>query len=896
MALAPGSRLGPYEILDALGAGGMGEVYRARDTKLNREVALKLLPEGFAADADRLARFTREAQLLASLNHPNIAAVYGLEDASGATAIVMELVDGEDLSVRLARGPLPADEALTIARQIADALDAAHERGVVHRDLKPANIKVRPDGTVKVLDFGLAKAMDSAGAVPTQSQTLTATVAGMILGTAAYMSPEQARGQTVDARTDLWAFGCVLFEMLTSARAFSGESVTDIIAAVVKEEPRWHDLPAEMPAAVQRLLRRCLTKDRKRRLASAADARLELEEALDPRRSDSPPTARATPTRSPLGLALGIAAAVAAIVGAYLLGSRAAAVPAAPARVTRFVISAPPGTQIVSGHRELAVSPDGRRIAFIARAAADQHIYVRRLDGLESRQIADTEGARDLAFSPDGQWLAFHAGNKILKVSLAGGAPAILADAVHSHGLAWRAADDAIYFAPSAVSEIWKVAASGGSPAVAVTKLDAAGGERSHEWPVFSVDGATLLFTVNSNTALLDQSAVSFLALATNDRHTVRTGGGAFGLTDHGELLFVRRGSAMSAQYVDQRLSPPAFLEVGAAIRSSSGGNGGVVGLSSSGTLAYVPSQDFKRRSLVWISADGTESDAGFGQRGFFSVALSPDGQRAAITIGGDLPDDALYLANAGGGALTPLTKPGAQTVSWSPDGKSIAASIRLPNRGTGTPSRVAPETGRTWETLLVSDTTYRVTQWTPDGRGLLLASQASRTGRRSIDLLALDSTPPKVSQLVDGAQGRSVLLPSLSPDGRWLAYVSNESGSDEVYAQSYPSTTARVRVSQNGGISPMWTKRGDSLYFVAGSAIMSSTVTTQPELRFAVPRVIVNDPLLALGGEANKTFDVAPDGRILAIKEDDSVRSDHIVVVENWLSDVRSRKAEARK
>jgi eukaryotic-like serine/threonine-protein kinase len=415
-------------------------------------------------------------------------------------------------------------------------------------------------------------------------------------------------------------------------------------------------------------------------------------------------------------------------------------------------------------------------------------------------------------------------------------------------------------------------------------------GRRALEWPVFSADGGTLLFTVNSNSADFDAAAVSLLTLTTNDRQTVRTGGGVFALTVRGELLFVRRRAAMGAQYADGRLSPPELLQVGAAIKASSGGNGGVVGLSPSGTLAFVPSPDLKRRSLVWISPNGTESDAGFGQREFYALTLSADGQRAAVSIG-DGPDSALYLANAGGGPLTPLTKPGASLMSWSPDGKSIAASIQLPNTGTLALSRVAPETGRSWEVLLAG-TSVRVRQWTQDGRGLLLSGPDSRTGRASIQLLALDRTPPQVSEIVGSADQNDrfsagadsgFIAPSLSPDGRWLAYDSNESGRPEVYVQSYPSPTIRERVSQDGWATPVWTTRGDALDFVAGTAIMSSTFTTEPALRVGVPRVIVNDPLLVQRGPGSKTFDVAPDGRILNIKEDDSVRSDHIVVVQNW-------------
>jgi Tol biopolymer transport system component len=904
MSLSAGTRIGPYEIRDHLGTGGMGEVYRARDTRLDRDVAVKILPQSFAADPDRLMRFEREAKTLAALNHPHIAQVYGVEDSGGTRALVMELVEGEELAQRIARGlasptpqgeggAIPLDDALSIARQIADALEAAHEAGIIHRDLKPANIKVRSDGTVKVLDFGLAKpgssgAQGGAGAVTSPAMTMQ----GVILGTAAYMAPEQARGSPVDARADLWAFGCVLFEMLAGTRPFAGETVTDVLASVVKEEPRWEALPAETPASVRRLLGRCLQKDRKRRLASAADARLEIEEALDPDRADSTAPARTTPLRSPVALALGLPLALAAVVGAYFLG-RGATPPATPAPVTRFVIAAPAGTQISRTHRDVAVSPDGQQVAFLARGAPDQHVYVRRVDELAARQIAGTEGARDLAFSPDGRWLAFHAGNRISKVNLAGGAPTVLADAAHTHGLAWHPTEDAIYFAPHQASAIWKVPASGDAPSVAVTTLDAARGEAAHAWPVFSADGATLVFTVISDTAAPDQAAASFVTLATSTRHTARTGARAFALTDRRELLFVRRRVAMAAEYRDNQLSSSEVLDATASILE---GDGAVVALSPTGTLAYSPSPDFNRRSLVWISPDGRQSDAGFGRRDFGDLSISPDGRRLAVTIGDDL-DAGLYLADAGGGSPTLLTKPAPGAFSWSPDGKWIAAVVRLPGTGRLTLSRVAVEPGRTWEPLLETERSeVIVSQLTPDGRRLLVSRRDLVSGRRSVATVALDSARPAVSALVETPETRLVQLPSLSPDGRWLAYESNEQGRPEVYVQRYPSSTARVQVSRDGGSRPMWTPRGDALYFVAGSAIVSSAVRRDAELSFDAPRVIVNDPQLVQAGAGGKSFDVAPDGRILAIKEDESVRSDHIVVVQNWLSEVRSRRTAGRE
>ena len=898
MALIPGTRLGVYEITAPIGAGGMGEVHRARDTKLNREVAIKVLPDLFASDAERLARFTREAQTLAALNHPNIAHIHGLEESGGVQALVMELVEGEDLSHRIARGPIPLDEALPIARQICEALEAAHEHGIIHRDLKPANIKVTPDGMVKVLDFGLAKLAHpdaTAGhadiaASPTITSPAMMTGVGVILGTAAYMSPEQAKGRPADKRSDVWAFGCVLYEMLTGKRPFDGEDVTDVMVAVLSKEPDWTVLPARLPGSIRALIRRCLEKDRKRRLDSAAAARLEIDDALSPSASTATETQPHTRRRSALVFSLGLAAALIAIVGAYLLGTTASRAASAPPAVTRFVIQPPASTQILSTHREIAVSADGRQVAFIARGAADQHIYVRRLAELASHQVAGTEGARDLTFSPDGRWLAFHAGTKIRKVSLSGGSPTVLAEAAHSHGLAWHPTEDAIYFAPTRSNAIWKVPASGGSP-VAVTRLDTARGERSHDWPLIAGDGHTMLFSVNASSADFDEEEVSLLTLGTGARGTVRTGGDAVGFTDARELLFVRDHSLMSAPYdATRHLLSPEAREMLAGVRRS---GGSMVGLSGSGTLAYVPSPDLKRRSLVWIAPDGTQTDANFGRRQFRAVSLSPDGRRVAVAAA-DQEGTALYVGDISGGALTPVATsqgPRPTDVPWNPDGKAFAARdshserlLRFSAMGAGA-----------GELLLADGARNAPDQWTPDGRGLIFSRSEMATGRTSICLLSLDTSPAMWSVIVDGVQ-HSVRGASLSPDGHWLAYESDESGRFEIYVQAYPSLAGRLQVSREGGAKARWAKRSNQLYFITGTTFMVTKVTTQPELRSEAPRRVVNEPLLAQDSGTERQYAVALDGRILAIKEDDSVRFDYIVVVQNWLSEARALLSTPRK
>ena len=506
--LNPGARLGAYEIVRALGAGGMGEVYRARDARLNRDVAIKVLPPAVAADPDRLARFRREAQTLAALNHPNIAQIHGLEEIDGLPALVMELVDGDDLAARILRGPVPLDEALPIARQIADALDAAHAQGIVHRDLKPANVMVRADGTVKVLDFGLAKALDplsssAAAAALALSPTITSpaalTGAGVILGTAAYMSPEQARGKAVDKRSDLWAFGAVLFEMLTGTRAFRGDDVTDTIASVIAKEPDWSALPADTPAAIHRLLRRCLEKERQRRLSDAADARLEIDEGLAP----SPAGASPDPSRAPArrGAAPWLAGALGLGLGAVIvLLAWAPWRRSAPARLVRLTADLGVDASLAGGLGDIvALSPDGSVAAFVAHQGAGRpRLYLRPLHQLQAAPLAGTDEASSPFFSPDGRWLAFFANDRLKKIAVAGGAVATLCDAPNGRGGSWAEDGDIVFarYSPDAESAgmLMRVSSAGGTP-VPVTAL--AGGEVSQRWPQVLPGGRAVLFTAS---------------------------------------------------------------------------------------------------------------------------------------------------------------------------------------------------------------------------------------------------------------------------------------------------------------------------------------------------------------------------------------------------------------
>ena len=563
MILTSGKRLGVYDITAQIGQGGMGHVYRATDTRLKRQVALKVLPDSFANDPDRLARFQREAQVLASLNHTNIAHIHGLEDSGGVRALVMELVEGEDLAQRLTRGPIPIDEALPLAKQIAEALEAAHEQGIIHRDLKPANIKVREDGTVKVLDFGLAKAMDphpssSAAAALADSPTITnaaaMTAAGIILGTAAYMSPEQARGKVVDKRTDLWAFGCVLYEMLTGLRPFGGDDVTDTIAAVVRADPDWSRLPANTPAAIRRLLRRCLEKERVRRLADAADARLELDEALhrtagdayaDPVGQSASRAAHTGWERALPWVSTGVLAAVLAV--AFVLWPTWPVVP--PTRVTRMTVATPesvtPSINGVDGN--LALSPDGASVVFVGNHGTQ--LFVRPLDSLEPVLVFSGRSVRGPFVQPNSQWVGFSSDNNaLMKVRMTGGPPIKLTTIDSTpRGATWAPDNTIIFATGNPATGLQRVSAEGGTPEV-LTRPDHAQDEGDHVWPEILPGGGAVLFTITSRTGGLDKAQIAVRDLRTGTHNILLRGGSHARYVASGHLVYVSAGTLRAIQ------------------------------------------------------------------------------------------------------------------------------------------------------------------------------------------------------------------------------------------------------------------------------------------------------------------------------------------------------------
>ncbi len=843
MSLTAGTRVGPYEILSSLGAGGMGEVYRAKDSKLKREVALKVLPADVANDRERMARFQREAEVLASLNHPHIAQIYGLEN----NALVMELVEGEDLAERLKRGAIPIDEALPIAKQIAEALEAAHEQGIIHRDLKPANVKVRPDGTVKVLDFGLAKAMD---AVPggrdfgpadplANSPTITSpamTMRGMILGTAAYMAPEQAKGKAVDKRADIWAFGVVLFEMLTGAPAFAGDSVSDILAEVIKSEPGWSALPAQTPPAVRRLLRRCLAKDPRQRIGDAATARLEIADALSGAGAESPVSPPASRRRERLAWASAVAMAV--VAAGVILAPRLRTMPVAlvPPPEVRFQID----RALSAG----MLSPDGTRVGYRGWDGQQSQFLIRSLASGETKSlplVSDISGAVSSFWSPDGRSIGFFAGQKLRRIDVESGALQTLADAPTSRGGSWNS-DGTILFAPAGNSALYRLPAVGGTPEK-VTELVAP--EASHRFPQFLPDGRHFVYWVIGPRGIrgtylgsLEGGRGSFLLDA--------DGPTTFAAPD--QVLFIREGVLYT-----QRLDINAFKMTGEAVTLASGlstntTTGWNVTASHTGVIAFRPVAD-DWQQVQWVDRSGKLlQKIGEPLNHLGEAALSPDGRTIAV---GQITHGLshLWMMEVARGTLTRITSD-ANRPKWSPDGTRLAFTsgqqdglLQVYWQRVGDSD--APQL------LLKSSEAQNLLDWSSDGQHLLFSSQ-SPTSARDLWSVRIDGNNRTATPFVrTPAEERAG---AFSPDGKWVAYESDETGAGEIFVRAFPGPDLAWRVSTAGGTNPSWRRDGRELYFMSGGQVMAVGVeATAGALKLGAPA-----RLFAMRGSVI----AAPDGR----------------------------------
>jgi serine/threonine-protein kinase len=932
--LTAGTRLGPYEIVAQIGEGGMGQVYRATDTKLKRQVAIKILPPSLAEDADRLARFQREAELLASLNHPNIAAIYGLEEGPAVEgpaeagrhrmqALVMELVEGDDLSQRIARGAIPLDEALPIAKQIADALEAAHERGIIHRDLKPANIKVRADGMVKVLDFGLAKAMGPAEAGHygstgedvrgvrlqpdlTRSPTLTTpammTGVGMILGTAAYMAPEQAKGRTVDRRADVWAFGAVLYEMLSGHRVFAGEDISDTLANVLKTEPDWSRLPAGVSPRVRLALRSCLQKDPKQRLGDMQSVRLALEGAFE---TAAPQMTASATTAAPHGrlawasVTLLAGAAVAGIVTWVLMRP-------SPAKLqpVRFAL-VPTAAQAlaVSGFdRDLVLSADGTRLVYVA--GNDAQVMVRAIDQLDAVPLRGISGVRHPFLSPDGRWVGFFSGTdgEIRKVSIAGGPPLTLCPIVGApRGASWGP-DDTIVFATNDPSTgLLRVAAAGGEPKV-LTTPDTAHGEVDHLFPSVLPGGRAVLFTITASGAI-ETAQVAVLDLTTGKYKTLIHGGSQAEYVDPGYLVYGVAGTLRAVRFdpvkLDVLSDPVPVVEQVTTL----GDGAAEFSVSRQGALVYVQGgAGGGTRSLVWVTRQGHEDPiAAAPPRVYTYPRLSPDGTRVAVDIRDQQND--IWIWDLARQTLTRLTDaPGTdQYVVWTPDSRRVIFSSN--RAGVFNLFWQAANNTGTVERLTTSPNGQAPISISPDGTRLIVRETVLKTG---VDLrvLRLDAsatapgagasttpaipprqTEPLVQTTFNEDNGE------ISPDGHWLAYQSNESGQFQISVRPFPNVDAgHWTISTSGGTRPLWARSGKELFYVDGTNAMTSVpIQTAPTFSAGTPTKVFEGRYYY--GAAGRTYDVSPDGqRFLMIKATTNDQAPSMVLVLNWLEELKAR------
>jgi serine/threonine-protein kinase len=906
LALTPGTRLGAYEITALIGEGGMGEVYQATDTNLKRQVAIKMLPASVAGDADRLARFQREAEVLAALNHPNIAAIYGLEKTADFTALVMELVEGDDLSQRIAKGAIPLDEALPIAKQIADALEAAHEQGIIHRDLKPANIKARADGTVKVLDFGLAKAMEpAAGSSPSMSMSPTLTTpammtgVGMILGTAAYMSPEQARGKSVDKRADIWAFGAVLFEMLTGKRAFPGEDITDTIVSVVSKEPDWSALPAATTAGVRRLLARCLKKDPKARMRDIGEARLQLEELVSGAAEEMPAAvvAQAAPVPRPLWKRA-IPIAVTAVVAGAIVGAAAWALrptpPASP--VTRFALTL--GQQsTTSAGQLLAISPDGTRLAYVANL----QLYLRSLSDLEARPIPGTLQTNTMeapVFSPDGQSLAFYSrvDSTIKKMAVSGGAAVTICPADNLFfGISWD--PSGIVFGQGSKG-ILRVSANGGQPAVIASVKS---GEVAAS-PEVLPGGDWVLFTIATAATAegWDKAQIVVQSLKTSERKTLITGGSDARYVPTGHLIYAFGGVVFAVTFDLKHLAvtggPVPVVE--GVKRSSSGAFATThLAVSRTGSLVFFPgpvATSGGQSDLALTDRTGTVQPLKLPPAAYEYPRLSPDGKR--IAVGSDDGKEAIVWIYdvSGATAIRRLTVGGRNRVSvWAADGEHVAFQSDREGDLAIWWQRADGTTPAERLTKPDKDTAHVPESWSPDGKTLLFS-----VGTGSSYALAALSFPDKKVIPVGGIQSAQPPAAAFSPDGRWVAYsVAPGVAIGALFVQPFPPTGATYPISKGSGFHPMWAPDGKELFYAPKAAqLVAVSVTMRPTFTFGNP-VPVPKPLQDRISANERNNDITRDGtHFLGVvaagstAAPDAAAAPQIQVVLNWTEELKQR------
>jgi Tol biopolymer transport system component len=896
MALTSGNRLGPHEILSAIGAGGMGEVYRARDTRLDRIVAIKVLPTHLADRSELRERFEREARTIASLNHPHICTLFDTGRQDGIDYLVMEYLEGETLAHRLLKGPLPLEQVLRYAIEIADALDKAHRKGVTHRDLKPGNIMLTKTGT-KLLDFGLAKLKQEVAPANVQlSQLPTAddplTAKGTIVGTLQYMAPEQLEGKEVDARTDIFAFGAVVYEMATGKRAFEGNSQASLIAKILETDPPpMSSLQPMTPTALDRVVKRCLAKEPEKRWQTASDLCEELKWIAESgSQAALAPTAVAKGMRAPGRRALLLS------VVALLLGATIASLavwnlkPSPPQGVIRTVIDLPPG-QLLAGFDSgpaVALSPDGTRLAYVARQGGTQQIYLRAMDTLEAKPLPGTEGAFNPFFSPDGQWVGFFAGGKLKKASVSGGAPLTLGDVSNPSGATWGS-QGVIAFAPTPLSAVRQVSDAGGAPQP-LTRLGK--GENVHGWPEFLPGGKAVLFGAGTATGNWTNAQVAVQSVGTGDRRNLIPVGTQPRYASSGHLVYAQSGNLMAVPFDPQRLAVTggAIPVVEGVLQSPTTGDA-QYSISATGLLAYVPGGvQATQLRLVWVNRNGAEQPLAAPARAYQNPRISPEGQRVAVTITEqeaqtwlyDLPRETLSRFTFEGNSN--------QYPAWTQDGKRIA--FRSNREGLLNLFWQLADGSGGLERLTTSDFSQTPNSWSPDGQLLAFVEVTPTTG---IDIWVLRMSDHKAQPFLRTQFNET--SPRFSPDGRWLVYASDESGSFEIYVQPYPGPGGKWQISTEGGREPVWNPNGRELFYRTGDKMMAVEITTQPRFSVGKPRMLFE-------GHYQPTpvtypaYDVSPDGqRFLMLKPVEQAQTPtQINVVLNWFEELKQKVPAGKK
>jgi serine/threonine-protein kinase len=862
----------------------MGEVYRAHDSRLKRDVAIKILPENFASDPERVARFQREAQALASLNHPGIGMIHDLQQSGAARFLVLELVEGETLEQRIARGPIPVDEALPIALQIAEAVEVAHERGIVHRDLKPANIKFNAEDRVKVLDFGLAKIREEEQqANLSHSPTLLSAGSqrGLVLGTASYMSPEQARGKPVDRRTDVWAFGCILYEMLTGRQTFNGDTVTDVLAKIIRDEPARDLLPVGVPPLVLSLLFRCLNKDPHQRLQHMGDARIEIAEAIAQKTHE---VARSLNTRSwkaaVVWVGIGLVAGIFVAVGGlrYTQAERSGAATYSDLTFNNDEIF------VQASRPSVALSPDGTHIAYAALHDKSGSLMIRDLTQSAAKPIPGTDYGGNPFFSPDGRWIGFWAADgKLRKVPVGGGAPLTICDGVPDlRGAAWGP-NDVIIFAPSYDLGLWKVSAAGGKPEM-LTKPDRSKGEKSHRFPNLLPDGKAVLFTIGTaDIATFDDAQIAVKSLETGEQKVLINGGTAPKYLPTGHLLYARAGTLFVVRFDAKKLqvtgAPIPF--VNGAVTSDLDGAGDFD--VAKDAFVYLPGQHrTASRQLIWVDRRGTTQQLSDTPRPYLQVKISPDGERVAVDLDGGI--NTTWLYHLGRGTFSRYTFRWDEIAPiWSPDGKHIV----LASDRDGEFNLYSTTVDGSGEAERLTNSPYLQYpySWSRDGQFIAYTEFRPDTG---YDVMVLpmqgDRKPRPVAQ-----RPFNETLPAFSPDGKWLALITDESGKFEVYIQPFPGPGERVQISTAGGESPVWARGGGELFYIAGRAMMAVDIATSPALKVSKPRVLFNIP----AGTGGFGLDVTPDGqKFLMIQTPPPTPAKRFQLVLNWAEDLKKQVA----